>query len=125
MTKECAQTLTKSKPEKNHSYVMPEVSRKSNTTSETQTSAIPPKQVKKELPADHTHDDDDIPLSEQMNRQFPRKVENELAPDHSDDSNEDSLISVRSSRPANRPACLSNASPSSGSTKCVSSTSRI
>ncbi|KAB2615684.1 serine/threonine-protein phosphatase 7 long form-like protein [Pyrus ussuriensis x Pyrus communis] len=93
MTKECAQTLTKSKPEKNHTYVMPEVSRKSNTTSETQTSAIPPKQVKKELPADHTHDDDDIPLSEQMNRQFPRKVENESAPDHSDDSNEDSLIS--------------------------------
>ncbi|XP_068309810.1 protein MAINTENANCE OF MERISTEMS-like [Pyrus communis] len=94
MTKECAQTLTKSKPEKNHSYVMPEVSRKSNTTSETQTSAIPPKQVKKELPADHTHDDDDIPLSERMNRQFPRKVENDLAPDHSDDSNEDFLISI-------------------------------
>ncbi|RXI03545.1 hypothetical protein DVH24_004197 [Malus domestica] len=76
MQKECAQTLTKSKPEKNYSYVMPE------------TSAIPPKQVKKELPADHTDDDDDddIPLSERMNRKFPRKVENESASDHSDDS---------------------------------------
>lgn len=103
---------------------MPEVSRKSNTT-ETQTSAIPPKQVKKELPADHTDDDDDIPLSERMNRKFPRKVENESAPDHSDDSNEDFLIWVPSSRSANRPAFLSNASPSSGSTKCVSSTSLI
>ncbi|KAM1256396.1 hypothetical protein ACFX1Q_030529 [Malus domestica] len=127
MQKECAQTLTKSKPEKNYSYVMPEVSRKSNTTSEKKTSAIPPKQVKKELPADHTDDDDDddIPLSERMNRKFPRKVENESASDHSDDSNEDFLISVRSSRSANRPACLSNTSPSSGSTKCVSSTSLI